>query len=259
MNVFYIILKKTIMETKKFYALYPIRLTIDNLFSLSKSTIEYVNPVKESIGEVPKVILGELETDNNAMGVQIKKALKSSMTAQVTELDLDCDDRFAEVKRNVNTNLQGRNSEKKAAAVELKVFFKPYWDTDTKPLNTQTSLMKEMFGKFNSSEILKTHAATIGITDMMAGLEIANTTLAALYQTRNEQGAAVEGPSASSLKSATAESYEQFCLALEQAVKYTPSEILTTLFNQLDKLRKSYARLASTKSKAAKVIPAVVK
>ena len=112
-----------------------------------------------------------------------------------------------------------------------------------------------MFGKFNASEKLKTLAATIGITDMMAGLETANTALAALYQTRNEQDAAVEGPSASSLKSATAKSYEQFCTAIEQAVNYTPSETLTALFNQLDELRKTYARLVRKKEKEEEASP----
>ncbi len=57
---------------------------------------------------------------------------------------------------------------------------------------------------------MKTQAAIVGITGMMAGLETANTALATLYQTRNEGIAALEGPSASSLKSATANSYEQF-------------------------------------------------
>lgn len=243
------------MESKRFYALYPIRMTIDNLFSLSKSTIEYASPVRESIGRLPKAILDQLETDSNAMGVQMKKSLKSVLTDQVTTLDLDCDDRFAEVKRNVSTNLLGRNPEKKAAADELKIFLNPYWDTDSKPLNTQTSLTKEMFAKFNASEKLKTHAATIGITDMMAGLETANTELSALYQTRNEQVAAVEGPSASSLKSATAKSYEQFCTAVEQAANYTPSDVLSTLFNQMDELRKAYARLTHKKEKEEEASP----
>lgn len=245
------------MESKSFYALYPIRLTIDNLFSLSKSTIECANPVKESIGSLPNAILARLETDNNAMGAQIKKALKSVLTEQVATLDLDCDDRFAEVKRNVSTHLQGRNPEKKAAAEELKIFLNPYWDTDSKPLNTQTSLLTEMFAKFNAREKLKTLAATVGITDMLAGLETANTALAVLYQTRNEQGAAVEGPSASSLKSATAKSYEQFCSAIEQAVNYTPSDVLTTLFNQIDELRKTYARLIRKTDEEEEASPVV--
>lgn len=245
------------MESKSFYALYPIRLTIDNLFSLSKSTIEYASPVKESLGSLPKVILARLESDNNAMGEQIKKALKSVLTEQIAAQDLDCDDRFAEVKRNVSTHLQGRNPEKKAAAEELKIFLNPYWDTDSKPLNTQTSLLTEMFARFYASEKLKTLAATLGITDMLAGLETANTALAALYQTRNEQGAVVEGPSASSLKSATATSYEQFCTAIEQAVNFTPSEVLTTLFNQMDELRKTYGRLVRKKDKEEEASPVV--
>ena len=244
------------MESKSFYALYPIRLTVDDLFSLSKSTIEYANPLKESIGSLPKAILARLETANNAMGDQIKKALKSGLTAEVTTLDFDCGDRLAEVKRNVSTNLLGRDPEKKAAAEALKIFMNPYWDTDLKPLNTQTSLTTEMFVKFNANETLKKHAATIVITDMMAGLETANAALSTLYQMRNEQVAAVEGPSASSLKSATAKSYEHFCTAVEQAVNYTPSDVLSTLFNQLDELRKTYARLIHKKDKDEEVSPA---
>ena len=243
------------MQTTEFRPVHLNHLSIDNLFSLTKSTVEYAIPVRESIGELPNAILSQLETDNNTMGVQLKKALKSGLTAQVTELDLDCNDRFAEVKRNVSTNLLGRNPEKKAAAEALKIFMNPYWNTDTKPLNTQISLLKEMSSKFNGNETLKTHAATIGITDMMAGLEDANAELSALYQMRNEQVSAIEGPSASSLKSATSKSYEHFCTAIEQAVNYTPSDVLIALFNQMDELRKTYARLIHKKDKEEEASP----
>ena len=243
------------MQTNEFRPVHLNHLTIDNLFSLCKSTIQAASPVRESIGELSNVILNQLETNNNAMGVQMKKASKSGLTPQVTELDLDCNDRFAEVKRNVSTNLLGRNPEKKAAAEALKIFMNPYWNTDTKPLNTQISLLKEMSSKFNGKETLKTHAATIDITDMMAGLEAANAELSALYQTRNEQISAIEGPSASSLKSATSKSYEHFCTAIEQAVNYTPSDVLIALFNQMDELRKTYARLIHKKDKEEEASP----
>lgn len=246
------------MESKSFYALYPVHLTVDNLFSLCKATIDCANPVKESIGSLPKAILALLETNNLAMGKQMNKALKSVLTEQITALDLDCDDRFAEIKRNVTTHLRGRNPEKKAAAEELKIFFGPYWDTDTKPLNTQISLLKELMGKFYASPKLKTHGATIGIIDMMAGLETTNNELAVVYQTRNDEGAALDGPSASSLKSATARSYEQFCIAIEQAVNFTPTETLVMLFNQMDELRKTYARLMRKKDKEEETSPAAV-
>jgi hypothetical protein len=244
------------MQTNEFRPVHLNNLTIDNLFSLCKSTIECASPVKENIGRVSKVILGQLETDNNAMGLQLKKALKSPLTVQVTELNLDCHDRFAEIKRNVSTHQQGRNPEKKAAADALKIFLTPYWDTHTKPLNTQISLTKEMFGKLNTNEMLKAQAATIAITDMMAGLETANSMLGTLYQTRNTQVSVVDGPSASSLKSATAKSYEQFCISVEQAANYTPSDTLTTLFNQMDEFRKTYARLNHKKDKEEEASPA---
>jgi hypothetical protein len=247
------------MQTNEFRPVHLNHLTIDNLFSLTKSTIEVASPVRESIGELPNAILSQLETDNNAMGLQIKKALKSGLTAQVTELDIDCDDRFAEVKRNVTTNLLGRNPEKKAAAEALKLFLNPYWNTDTKPLNTQISLFKELFGKFSGNGTLVEQATIVGIADMMAGLETANNALSTLYQTRNEQVSALDGPSASSLKSATTKSYEHFCTAVEQAATYTPSDVLSALFNQMDELRKAYARLIHKKDKEEEASPTETK
>ena len=113
-----------------------------------------------------------------------------------------------------------------------------------------------MFAKFNANKTLKAHVATIGITDMMTGLETASAGLIVLYQTRNEQVSAVEGPSASSLKSATAKRYEQFCIAVEQAVNYTPSDVLSTPFNQMDELRKTYVHLIHKKGKEEAVSPA---
>ena len=68
------------MQTNEFRPVHLNNRSIDNLFSLSKSTIEYAKPVMESIGSLPKAILARLETDNDAMGVQMKKALKSGLT-----------------------------------------------------------------------------------------------------------------------------------------------------------------------------------
>lgn len=245
------------MQTKKFTTVYVSNLTIDDLYSLNKSTIGCANPVKESIGEMPRLTLAQLETANIAMGEQMNKASKSVLTAQLVELDIDSDDRFAEVKRNVVTAVKGRDAAKKTAGESFQIFLNPYWDNNTKPMNTQIGVLNELFGKYNASANLKAQAATLGISEMMTGLETANTAMGALYQTRNEQGAAVEGPSASSLRAAAAKSYEQFCTAVEQAVNFTSSEILITLFNEMDKLRKTYASLAKRKDKEKDANPAV--
>ncbi|BBE16545.1 hypothetical protein AQPE_0685 [Aquipluma nitroreducens] len=101
-------------------------LTIEDLFSLNKSTVESATPVKESIGKLPKAILAQLETNNNAMGVQMNKSLKNALTPQVIEMRAEREDRFAEVKRNVTTALKGRDPEKKAAAENIESFLRPY-------------------------------------------------------------------------------------------------------------------------------------
>ena len=245
------------MQTREFSVVHLNHLTIDDLYSLNKSTIGCANPVKESIGEMPRLTLALLETANIAMGEQMNKASKSVLTAQLVEMDIDSDDRFAEIKRNVVTAVKGRDAAKRAASESFQIFLSPYWDNNTKPLNTQIGVLNELFTKYNASASLKAQAATLGISEMMTGLETTNTAMGALYQTRNEQGAAVEGPSASSLRAAAAKSYEQFCTAMEQAVNFTPSEILITLFNEMDKLRKTYASLAKRKGKEKDANPAV--
>ena len=48
------------------------------------------------------------------------------------------------------------------------------------------------------------------------------------------------------MQSSGSESYNQFCTALEQAANFMPTEVVLNLFNQLDELRKTYARLIHT-------------
>ena len=233
------------METREFTVVHLAHLKIADLFSLIKSTIGYADGVKANIGEMLNAILVRLVTDNQAMGEQMNKAKKNVLTPQVKAINADREDRFSEIKRNVTTAQKGRNEEKKAAADNLKVFLDPYWNTTDKALNTQTEIFTRMLAKFEENETLVANAGTLGITEMLEGLAESNAVFNEVYQIRLIQEAASEGPSASSLRSAATESYTQFCAALEQAVNYTPAEVLLTLFGQLDELRKTYARLAT--------------
>jgi len=243
------------METKEFTTVYLKNLKIDDLFSLNKSTIEYADPVKENIGVMPKIILARLVSDNLAMQQQMNKALKNVLTPQLTEMNADREDRFAEIKRNVTTALKGRDLGKRSAAENLKVFLDSYWETDQKAMNTQTGILSEMFGKYNNNAELIAYAVTIGISQMMTELEMANTMFNQVYQNRLIQEAAAEGPSATSQRVAATYSYEQFCISIEQAVNFLPSAVITTLFNQLDELRKTYARLVHTKEEEPEATP----
>ncbi len=233
------------METKKFTVVDLHSLKIDDLFSLFKSTITFADRVIESLGQLLGFILAKLISDFNAMEQQMNKAMKNVLTPQLTEMNADREDRYAEIKRNITTAQKGRNEEKKTAANNLEVFFKPYWDANKKSLNTETGIYNDMFTKFGASETLIAAATTIGISDMLEGLAISNNAFDEVYQIRLTQESA-EGPSATSLRTTATDSYNQFCTALEQTVNFMPSEPLENLFNQLDELRKTYARLIHT-------------
>jgi len=234
------------MNKKMFSTLHVSGLTIDDLYALTKSTIELATPVKDSIGDLPGAALAQMEADNTSMNARMNRSLKNVLTNQLSGLDKERDDRFAEIKRNVSTNVKGRDEAKKNASTNLKTFLAPYWDAFKKPLNTQTGLFSDLLEKYNADEALQADATTIGITDMLTGLKDVNDQFNELYKARNSQEAQT-GPSASSLKSDVVHSYEDFSDALEHAVNYTPSDTLTTLFNDLEELRKKYITILNRK------------
>ena len=237
------------MGAKKFSKLHVNNLSIEDLYSISKSTTDIASEVKDNIGEIGKIAMAQLITDNTAMGEQMNKQRKSSYTEQLVEKEADRDERFSEIKRNITTALKGRNAEKSAAGETLKLFFSSYWDIEKKAMNSKTGILYEMFQKYNASETLKTQAAIIGINDMLTELETVNIEFDTLYKARNDEQATQTSPSATNLKSATIKSYEQFCIAIEQAVNFMPNDNLTLLFNKMDDLRKKYSLLVSKTEK----------
>ena len=233
------------MELKNFYPLYMAKLSLADLYSLSRSTIDYALPVKDSLGDLLKVSLTQLETENAAMCAALHKPVKSGFTPMLKIKNNERKECFFEIRRNIQTNSKSSDMTKKTAGSALKIFTEPFWDTGAKAMNTATAVFDEMITKYRTDEKLVVHAATIGIAAMIDRLDSVNREFAGLYHTRNSEGAATEGPSASSLKLALVKCYEQFCMALEQAVNFVPNETLNTLFSQLDELRKKYTRLAT--------------
>lgn len=228
---------------KQFSSINTKQLKVADLYSLSKSTIDYALPVKDSMGDLLKATFTQLETDNTAMGASLHKPLKSGITPLLKMKRDDRKNHFAEVKRNIQTSSKSLDQTKKTAGETLKIFMEPYWDTDKKAMNTATVVIKEMIEKYRADEELVTHAAAIGIIDMINGLDTVNNEFASLYMARNSQQAANEGPTPSSLKIPLTKSYEKFCDVMEQAINYVPSPTLLALFGQMDELRGKYALL----------------
>ena len=234
------------METlKNFYPLYTLKLSTADLYSISKSTLIYSLPVKESMSDLMKAALTQLETDNQAMYAALHKPLKSGLTPMLKIKGTERKDCIAEIKRNIKTDSKSSDERKKSAGAALLIFMEPYWDTEKKAMDTATNVFSEMIEKINADETLSTHAAAIGISDLILKLDTINKEFALLYQTRNTHEASQTGPSASSLKQPLAKSYEQFCNALQLAVNFVPTGTLLDLFSQIDELRVKYARLVS--------------
>jgi hypothetical protein len=73
-----------------------------------------------------------------------------------------------------------------------------------------------------------------------------NNSFDTLYDERNAELAAKE-ESAGKLKAEVVKNYNNFCTLVEQSVNITPSEELTTLFDRMDNLRKTYRALIPKK------------
>ncbi len=230
----------------EFSTIYTARLSIEELNSLCHATLNYARPVLAEIGTVAATAFSTLETNNDMMGEGMMKPRKSDLTPAINDAAKDRKVRWSEIIRNVNTALKGREPVKKESARLLRLFMGPCWKVNSKPVNIQTSLFIEMFDLYNANPAMIEHATTVGVDNMMTELDTVNLNYQTLWETRATQEA-TDGPSASDLKPTVVENYNDFCEAIEQSAKYTPTATLTQLFNQIDGLRKEYAHFAISK------------
>lgn len=227
------------MSNLTFSPLHVSGMTINNVYSLIKSSIDISIPAKTELGEMLIAVLTKLTTDNENFGLQINKNQKSALTEELIPADKERDNQQAEVNRTITFYSKSSDTGKKAAALTLKLFLAPYWNAATLPLNTQTGVLSEMLTKYNSNPNLLAAAQSLGMLEQFSSLEVKNTAFDTLYKSRNEELAGRQ-TSGSSLKPAVVASYIQYCTALEQAANFTPNAAIITLFNNMDMLRKKY-------------------
>lgn len=236
-------LKVNFMKKLAFSTLYIFRLSVENLFGLVKSTLFSAAAVKSNLSDLCVATLKQLISDFEKYQQVVKKQRKSELTEKLLLADNDRNDRFGEIKRNISLHIKGRDTKKKAFAKSLEYFFKPYWDLETKPLNTETALLDEMFEKYSGKSDIQTAALNIGIDMMLSELEISNKAYDEMYILRMGESADLPDESATAQKSTLCDSYTEFCRAIEQAANFTPSESVLSLFKSMDELRSKYHAL----------------
>jgi hypothetical protein len=239
------------MEIKKFSPLYAQHLKLSDLFALNKTTIEIITPVEKDLENLIAIAFKQLKTVNSELDERLKQPIGSIITPELYAIDSKRDSLVDEIKRNVVTASKSSNATINHAGKVLQNFMKPYWTTTRQALNTESGLIAEMIGRYSTDNNLMNCAGTIGVAVLWNELGAVNTEFDTLYRQRNAETAAHDGPSASSLKSDAAKSYENLCTLVEQAVNLAPTELMNSLFNQLDNLRRTYQVLISKGNKDA--------
>jgi hypothetical protein len=228
------------MSNFLFSVLYVAKLTIDNAFSLFKTSIELGRAAGQQLSPIMTAALNQFALDNEKFGKEINKLQRSGFTDDLKLLDDDRDTLFAEIKRMVNSYIKSSEANKKAAAKLLQLFLSPYLDAAVLPINTETDILVEILIKYKASSDLISAAQALDIAGLFNALEEKNTAFFTLYQSRLTEHSGREKASGSSLKPAAVASYIQFCTAVEQGANFTPNPEIITLFNKMDDLRKKY-------------------
>lgn len=238
------------MSKLSFSSLHVNNLTINNTFSLIKSSVDIAIPARVNLGVMLDAALTQMIADNESFGQQINKNQKSELTDDLKPLDKDRDGVQAEINRTVTFYFKGSNETKKAAAQKLKFFLTPYWNAAELPLNTQSGVISEMIGKYKANAEVLAAAKELGIEELFTALETKNDAFDAVYKGRNDEVSGRE-TSGSSLKPAAIASYNSFITVMEQAVNLMPNDTIVALFNNLDLLRKKYHAMGGSKDAPA--------
>ena len=233
------------MEKVNFTLLDLSKLSNEDVAALISKTTENATSVSATIGEVPNVILVEMQLKNQAFSAQVNRLRKSMLTDPITIQRTICSNLHSEIKRGITYESKSRIATRKAAAEKLTYFIAPFKDLSKKPLATQQESTDEMIEKYSADVLIIEAATTLGITNLFDELKISNTELKKLFDNRNiEIGGRTE--SGSELRSPAVEAYRDFCISMELAATYTANQDITNLFNQMNEVRKKYHAMLPT-------------
>lgn len=239
------------MKKVEFSGLRSSHLSNNNANSLFQSTLQVVIPVRTYLGDMGNAILDHFIPSAQKFSEQVNAQYKSELTGTLKQMDKKDDDLFSEIKRGVVFMSKSRDEHKKASAQSLNFFLTPYWDMNTSPVKTQAEDTTDMLTKYRASQDLQAAAVELGIAEFFNELEVSNAHLITTYLTRNNE-IGNRSESGSDLRPDAETGYIDLCNVVEQALNFTPSAELQTLFNDMDALRRKYAPLAAgSKAKPA--------
>jgi hypothetical protein len=240
------------MKIQTFSTLRVFALRLDALAGITSETVVMAGKFSAALSATAQLALALLQARSTALNEAIRRPARHANTALIKEGDKLRDELHAEVKRLIKAGLKSALPTKVEAAKTLDLFLSPFWDIDKLKLPDQTHEVFNLQARYSADEgaALRNAAATLGIAEVFAVLFEKNAEIAALYDERlSEQ--AEQSPAASYLKDDVVKSYEMFCTAVLQDLNLNPSEGLTALFNNMERLRVIYAASRSRKANAS--------
>jgi hypothetical protein len=231
---------------EKFIHLSVSNLRLDDLAGLSSETVTLATPHADDLGAVAAAKLATLTDSLAAMQARMDINRKSFLTAQIAQRDSTRDALFTELKRTVKTATQSSVAETRTAGEAFMRILAPFWDINTEPMASQTAQIDLFFERYVADPAAIAAVTTLNLILVLHNLRYNNDQLKTLYAQRLAEEAAIEGPSASSLKKALVLAYDDFCTAIEITLSATPSAILQNLFYDMNNVRRKYIRRLPT-------------
>ena len=225
---------------KKFIALKVSRLRLNDLGGLATETVTLATAQEDHLGEVGEAKLATLDTANTAFHTLLNIPRASELTPQIAAKDATRDALFTEIKRMSLAGSKSSLSAIAAAGKKMVNFLTPIWHIDTGALLSQTDEIDLLKARYLADTSLQTAASTLGLAMQMQLFFTASTELLTLYHPRLNEMSKIDGPSATSLKSALVHAYDEFCTTIEVTLSALPTAVLQTLFNNMNDVRRKY-------------------
>src|ERR1035437_7210507 len=173
------------MKRKTFTKLKANLLTIDDLYSLVKTTCErtiilsslyYDNLYKQYV---------EMRANNEKMCLQASIPARNELTEQLNEMNVARNVCFESIKREIYFNLNHRNKPGRLAAHELHHFFEPYWKSPIENPNIQSEIFHNRLTKYLASPDLMANVSILGLEMLLSNLESTNSRYDSLVKARS--------------------------------------------------------------------------
>ena len=230
------------MENLKFSTLHVSHLSNENVRGLLGRSCDDAELATTSIGDLTNAALVKLRENLTLFSAQVNREQKSVLTEKVNTYRTECNNIFSEIKRVNKFECKSRDSLKKAAALLLEPFLKPYINLSKQTLIDQQESTKQMLEKYNADTTLTDAAHAIGLTTIFIELKTANTNLESIYNLRNNEiGTRTE--SSSQLRPVVIDNYQKFCELIELAIEFLPNKDLINMFKKMEELRVKYHAL----------------